>query len=113
MEQTPRIKWVRLQDISRDVLKRHNKEDIEVFLHGSMDLPANLRATVERHGARVDLLVNLTYNKGLKDIIKSLAHELAHIVLGLGDECHETKRFERTIQVLTGEISDAYDEGES
>jgi len=105
------IKWIRLQDICKDIIFRKRQEDISIFLHGSMDLPANLRATVERHGDRVDLLVNLTYNKGVEDIIKSLAHELAHIVLGRGDECHETRRFVRTFQVLVGEITDAYEKG--
>jgi len=34
------------------------------------------------HSPHADILLNLLYNKNLDDVIDSLAHEMAHIVLG-------------------------------
>lgn len=72
------IKWIRLQEICLGMAG----PGITLHVHGSTDVPPNLRAAVSREGLRVDILLNLLYNKNLEDVIDSLAHEMAHIVLG-------------------------------
>jgi len=75
------IKWIRLQEICLSLAR---PGDI-VHVHGSTDLPLDLRAAVSREGRRIDLMMNLLYNKTLDDVIDSLAHEMAHVVLGTED----------------------------
>lgn len=71
------IKWIRLQRICLDLAD----PGIDLHIHGSTDVPPDLMAAVERDGSRIDILMNLLYNKTLEDVIDSLAHEMAHIVL--------------------------------
>ncbi len=78
------IKWIRLQEICI-ALADYTKT---VHVHGSTDLPINLRAAVSQEGPRIDIIMNLLYNKNLDEVIESLAHEMAHILLGVGDEGH-------------------------
>jgi hypothetical protein len=94
------IKWIRLQDICLDLVN-HKKV---VHIHGSTDVPANLRAAVTQEGGRVDILMNLLYNKNREDVIDSLAHEMAHIVLedeGHGPEFN--KKWEELRESITRE----------
>ena len=82
------IKWIRLQDICLDLVDGKKI----VHIHGSTDVPANLRAVVSQEAGRIDILMNLLYNKNLEDVIDSLAHEMAHIVLGTGGHGREFAR---------------------
>jgi hypothetical protein len=75
------IKWIRLQQICLDLAG----PGIDLHLHGSTDVPSDLMAAVSREGPRIDILMNLLYNKNLEDVIDNLAHEMAHIVLGCED----------------------------
>jgi hypothetical protein len=95
------IKWIRLQGICLDLIDRKQI----VHIHGSTDVPANLRALVSQEGGRVDIFMNLLYNKNLEDVIDSLAHEMAHIVLG--QEGHGPD-FERTWIELRKRITREY-----
>jgi hypothetical protein len=72
------IKWIRLQEICLDIAG----PDVSLHVHGSTDVPPNLQAAVSREGQRIDILLNLLYNKTLEDVIENLAHEMAHLVLG-------------------------------
>jgi hypothetical protein len=90
MRKTPShdgIKWIRLQEICRDTVGR----GLTIELHASTDIPGNTRAAVLKEGHRVDIALNMLYNKTLDDVIESLAHEMTHIVLGIGDEGHGPK----------------------
>ena len=94
------IKWIRLQDICLDLVDRKKV----VHIHGSTDVPANLRAAVTQEGGRVDILMNLLYNKNREDVIDSLAHEMAHIVFedeGHGPEFN--KKWEELRESITRE----------
>jgi hypothetical protein len=51
--------------------------------------------------------MNLLYNKNLEDVIDSLAHEMAHIVLGVGDEGHGPI-FNRKWEILRKKINQMY-----
>jgi hypothetical protein len=95
------IKWIRLQGICLDLIDRKQI----VHIHGSTDVPTNLRALVSQEGGRVDIFMNLLYNKNLEDVIDSLAHEMAHIVLG--QEGHGPD-FERTWAELRKRITREY-----
>ena len=75
------IKWIRLQEICIDLAG----PGVDLHLHGSTDVPSDLMAAVSREGPRIDILMNLLYNKNLEDVIDNLAHEMAHIVLGRED----------------------------
>lgn len=81
------IKWIRLQEICRSTAGC----GLTVELHASTDIPANTRAEVLKEGHRVDIVLNMLYNKTLDDVIDSLAHEMTHIVPGVGDEGHGTE----------------------
>jgi hypothetical protein len=72
------IQWLRLQEICLDIIDRKGV----LHVHASTDVPENLRAAVSREGDRIDILMNMLYNKNLEAMIESLAHEMAHIVLG-------------------------------
>lgn len=72
------IKWMRLREICRDIAG----DGVRVELHASTDLPADMRAAVLRKEYRVDIALNMLYNKSLDDCLDSLAHEMAHIVIG-------------------------------
>ena len=56
-----------------------------VHITASTDVTPNLRAAVEREGDRVDIFMNMLYNKNREDVIDHLAHEMAHIVLDTAD----------------------------
>ena len=75
------IKWIRLQEICVNLVDGA----CVVHITASTDVPPNLRAAVEREGDRIDILMNMLYNKNREDVIDSLAHEMAHIVLGTAD----------------------------
>lgn len=103
------IKWVRLQDACRSVVIEETGDDVSLFLHGSIDLPLELRAAVERKSDRIDIMLNLVYNKTIKDIIESLSHELAHIVLGEGDSAHVHTRFNRAMTKIQKALMREYE----
>lgn len=105
MEQRPpraEIKWIRLQEICWELAGR--KKIIHV--HGSTEAPPDLRAGVTMEGDRVDILMNLLYNKCLEDVIDSLAHEMAHIVID--DEGHGPE-FERAWAEVRKKITSEYE----
>lgn len=104
------IKWVRLQEACQVVVQAEIGDDVTMFLHGSIDLPLDLRAAVERKKDRVDIMLNLVYNKTIKDIIESLAHELTHIVMGAGDEAHVQTKFTKTMTRIQRALVHEYDE---
>lgn len=82
------IKWIRLQNICLDLVGRK----LVLHVHASTDVPPELCAAVHREGDRIDILMNMLYNKNREDVIDSLAHEMAHIVLnteGHGPEFDE------------------------
>jgi hypothetical protein len=82
------IKWIRLQEICLNLVDR----TCVVHITASTDVPPDLRAAVERKDGRVDVFMNMLYNKNRDDVIDSLAHEMAHIVLdsaGHGPEFNE------------------------
>jgi|WetSurSiteA1Bulk_404760.scaffolds.fasta_scaffold65344_1 GTP diphosphokinase / guanosine-3',5'-bis(diphosphate) 3'-diphosphatase len=82
------IKWIRLQEICLNLVDR----TCTVHITASTDVPPNYQALVSREGERIDVLMNMLYNKNLADVIDSLAHEMAHIVLdtaGHGPEFNE------------------------
>ena len=95
------IKWIRLQEICLDLAG----PGVDLHIHGSTDVPPNLMAAVERDGSRIDILLNLLYNKTLEDVIDSLAHEMAHIVLG--NEGHGPE-FDRQWAALRNKIGSEY-----
>ncbi len=95
------IKWIRLQEICLGLAG----PGITLHVHGSTDVPPNLQAAVSREDQRVDILLNLLYNKNLEDIIDNLAHEMAHIVLG--DEGHGPE-FDRQWTKLRRSITREY-----
>lgn len=95
------IRWIRLQEICLDIAG----PGVSLHVHGSTDVPPNLQAAVSREDQRVDILLNLLYNKTLEDVIDNLAHEMAHIVLG--DEGHGVK-FDREWARLRASITREY-----
>ena len=97
------IKWIRLQNICEAIVDRKKT----VHIHGSTDVPENLRAAVEQRGDRVDIVMNLLYNKDLADVIRSLAHEMTHIVLQAGNGAHGL-RFNRKWRSLGREMTVLY-----
>ena len=97
------VKWIRLQEICLALVD--NK--LTLHVHGSTDLPIDLRAAVSQEGQRVDIVMNLLYNKNLEDVIDSLAHEMTHIVRGVGDEGHGPK-FNRKWKELRKSMTHEY-----
>jgi hypothetical protein len=73
------IRWLRLKETCEAILAEHHFE-LQVFLHLSSDVPDDYKALVQRKGDEVNILLNMKYNKGLDDVIRSIAHELAHVV---------------------------------
>lgn len=73
----PAIKWIRLQEICLSLAG----PGVSLHVHASTEVPADLCAAVERQDDRIDILMNMLYNKTLEDVIDNLAHEMAHIVL--------------------------------
>lgn len=55
---------------------------VSVHVHGSTDLPGDLRAAVDATPTRVDIALNLKQVKSLSAVIDALAHELAHVTTG-------------------------------
>jgi hypothetical protein len=87
------IKWIRLQEICRSTAGC----GLTVELHASTDIPANTRAEVLKEGHRVDIVLNMLYNKTLDDVIDSLAHEMAHVVLA--DEGHGRRFHQKWVEL--------------
>lgn len=82
------IRWKRIYRISQGIL-RYYKINTSLQIHLTTALDAQIRGNVQ--GDRnngFDMLLNANDNKNEAEIIKTLAHELAHIVLGNnhGDE---------------------------
>ncbi|MGZ5424319.1 MAG: hypothetical protein ACXW2V_06825 [Candidatus Aminicenantales bacterium] len=102
-ESRPQIKWIRLQDICLALVDRKKI----VHIHASTDVPANLRAAVSQEGGRVDILMNMLYNKNCEDVIDSLAHEMSHIVLGqAGHGRHFDRKWAELRKRIMGEYRD-------
>lgn len=66
---------MRAESIARSL----QNKDCVVHVHGSTDLPHDMRAAVTATPARVDIALNLTRVKSEYEVIDALAHELAHV----------------------------------
>lgn len=73
------ILWMRLKEICDDIISILLKERLLVNIHVSTDMPHNMMAAVHREDQRVDIALNMLFNKDINDVISNLAHELTHI----------------------------------
>ncbi len=102
----PAIKWIRLQEICLG-LAGHG---VTLHVHASTDVPPDLCAAVERQDDRIDIIMNMLYNKTLEDVIDNLAHEMAHIVLSDPDH---SPAFDEKWDALRTEITREYESREA
>jgi len=89
------IRWQRIQKEASKIAGRG------ITIHGTTALPEDIRAFVKDDAKQVEIVLNMKFNKTEKDVVLSLAHELAHVTLG--DEGHgdthtdEAKRIEKSL----------------
>ncbi|MBP7705693.1 MAG: hypothetical protein KA243_00440 [Candidatus Aminicenantes bacterium] len=102
----PAIKWIRLQAICLGLLG----PGITLHVHASTEVPPDMCAAVERRDDRIDILMNMLYNKTLEDVIDNLAHEMAHIVLSDPDH---GPAFDEKWDALRTEITREYESREA
>ena len=95
------IKWIRLKEVCEQTLRTELPEEqgLVVNIIASTDIEMSLRAAVERTGGIINIALNFFYNKDLKEVVDSLAHELTHVVLHSGGEYH-TAPFRSTTRRL-------------
>lgn len=103
------IKWIRLKEVCEQTLRAElpDEQSLVVNIIASTDIELNLRAAVERTGEVINIALNFFYNKGLTEVVDSLAHELAHVVLNSGGEYH-TAPFRSTMRRLARTIMASY-----
>jgi hypothetical protein len=80
------MKWVRLKRICEGILKR------KVEINGSTSING-IKAGLVDDGNTAEILINLNLLKKEDDIIKGIAHELAHSILfsDVEDKLHKEK----------------------
>ena len=94
------ILWSRL----RDIASRSVGKNVQLFATTEMD--HNLRAVVRSQLDTTEIILNLAYNKTIGQIIKSLAHELAHVKLGNNGHDNQFKEeWGRLVKVITDEYN--------
>ncbi len=76
MGDLPNIKWLRLRRLAEQIA------GCPVRLHGSTELPAEMRAAVESAPGKMDIVLNFQHIKSAEMAIKAVAHEVAHVILG-------------------------------
>lgn len=70
------MKWLRM----KDVLSSMTQRPVEIVL--STELSDNLRSAIEFSDTNVLLCLNAKYSKNDDDIIETVAHEIAHVIVG-------------------------------
>lgn len=76
------IRWKRIYRVSQGIL-RYYKINTSLQIHLTTALDARIRGNVQGDRENgFDMLLNANENKGEAEIIKTVSHELAHIVLG-------------------------------
>jgi len=83
-----RIKWLRLRKAAESVLAENGLLGKKVTINATTGLDEEFRSLVEWNKKRtgIQIYLNLLHNKNIGDIIQTLAHELAHVVLNVGSE---------------------------
>lgn len=92
-----KIKWKRLKKIAEEIAGK------PVHISAST-LVENMRAGVVDNGKEVEILINLNVIKSLEEVIKAIAHELAHVVLQTDNE----NKIEKLWSILEQKIVDKY-----
>jgi hypothetical protein len=93
------ILWSRL----RDIASRNVGKNVQLFATTEMD--NNLRAVVKSQLDTTEIILNLSMNKTIGQVIKSLAHELAHVKLGNNEH---NNPFKEEWGRLVGAITEEY-----
>lgn len=104
------IKWIRLRECCERVLDvdRPN-EHLIVEIYCATDIEDTTRAAIVRNNQRVEIALNLLYNKNLEDVIMSLAHELTHVSLR---EYGHPRDFESKVKHMAERLTRLYQTGE-
>ena len=76
------IMWSRLKEISKNIVGKN----VEIFATTEM---LHQRAVVRSTPEMVEIILNLAYSKTPGQVIKSLAHELSHVLLGSDQHTNE------------------------
>ncbi len=95
-----RIKWLKLKSIVKEITEK------EVEFVASTH-PSEFRAFVVAKGNKIEIYLNMEFAKDVDDVIKSLAHEVAHVLLN--DNKH-TNKFRDKWNDLTKTITEKYKE---
>jgi len=115
---TNRTRWLQLRKAAEYVLAKNGIPGKKVTINATTGMADEFRSLVEWNRAKisVQLYLNLLYNKTVEDIIQTLAHELAHVITGLGSEVGtETemiKEFNETRAKVEKQLTDFYFEKE-
>lgn len=73
------IKWIKIQHICQKMCNR------DVHLHSSTDMPDDQIAGTEFNDQSVAIILNMHRTKSLGMVIKAVAHEMTHVMLGTQD----------------------------
>jgi len=103
---TNRIKWLRLRKAAECVLAENGLPGKKVTINATTGMVDEFRSLIEWNRAKrsVQLYLNLLYNKSAEDIIQTLAHELAHVVTGLGSEVGQMRETSEIFNVMRGKL---------
>ncbi len=74
MAMAQRIKWRRLKRLAEAAISR------TVAIHCSTEIPIELRAAADIYAEHMDIVLNLQHVKSEEDVIRAVAHELAHAI---------------------------------
>lgn len=95
------IKWIRLKNICCELTGL----DVQII---ASTHESNYRAFVRREGLIIEIYLNLKFAKTINDVIESLAHELAHVILDSDRHCNN---FTIKMNELKNLIKEKYKEG--